>query len=62
MFFSENLEVLLSANIAFDRSHYGLSPNPYYKQKKSKHARCLLFLVSVSEVFAVAKVKLCYTQ
>ena len=44
---------------------YGLSPNPYHKQKeqarKTKNLVCLLFF-SVSEVFAVAKVKLCDTQ
>ena len=44
---------------------YGLSPN-LYTSRKSKHAgrknlMCLLFF-SVSEVFAVAKVKLCNTQ
>ena len=37
MFLAENLKALLSASIAFDRSNaLGLSPNPYYKQKRAR--------------------------
>ena len=39
----------------------GLSPNPY-TSRKSKHAILYVCSFSVSEVFAVAKVKLCDTQ
>ena len=44
---------------------YGLSPSPYYKQKEQTRKGekpYVSALFSVSEVFAVAKVKLCDTQ
>ena len=65
MSLAENLHFEKSAIIAFDRSNANwLSPNPY-TNRKSKHARrksCMSALFSVSDVFANAKVMLCYAQ
>ena len=66
MFLTENFKKLLSASIAFDRSNaLGAKPKPLYKQKeqtrKTKKS-CMSALFFVSEVFAVAQVKLCYAQ
>ncbi len=62
MFLAENFHFDKSASIAFDYSNAnGLSPSPY-TNRKSKHARksCMSALFSVSDVFADAKVMLCY--
>ena len=64
MSLAENLHFHKSASIAFAQTNaVWAEPKPLYKQKeqtrKTKNLVCLLFF-SVSDVFANAKVMLCY--
>ena len=66
MSLAENLYFDKSASIAFDWSNVnGLSPNPYIQAERANTQGIKPYvsaLFSISEVFAVAKVKLCNTQ
>ena len=62
MFLAENLKTILSASIAFVWTNTEWAkPKPLYKQKeRTKRFITEMSSLSVSDVFADAKVMLCY--
>ena len=61
MFLAENLKILLSASIAFDRSNANRTkPNPYTSKKRESKSVCSrnVLSFSVSDVFAIVEMML----